>query len=240
MTKLRLNLAILLACIFVTWCLAAQQPQTQTAPNFAVNSAYLNGFGGGGYALTAGSGLTLNIGGGTANCEGTIVSYSAGTLTMSASTTNYIYLNAGSSCAPAKSTSSSVFDPPNVPLATVVTSGSAISSIADARTFAQAIAASGTTTTIAYGTASLGTSSIASGACASAVTVSATGVATTDNIQADFNADPTSTTGYEPSSSGMLTIIKYPTSNDVNFKVCNNTANSITPDSITLNWRVVR
>ena len=96
------------------------------------------------------------------------------------------------------------------------------------------------TLTIAAGTAALGTSSISSGACASAVTVSASGVATTDNIQTTFNADPTSTTGYEPSSSGMLAIIPYPTSGNVNFKVCNNTASSITPGAVTLNWRVVR
>ncbi len=101
------------------------------------------------------------------------------------------------------------------------------------------IASSGTTT-IASGTSALGTGSISSGACASAVTTSATGVATTDNIMADFNADPTSSTGYSPSTSGMLTIIKYPTSNNVNFKVCNNTGSSITPSAITLNWRVVR
>jgi hypothetical protein len=38
----------------------------------------------------------------------------------------------------------------------------------------------------------------------------------------------------------MLSIIKYPTSNNVNFKVCNSTGSSITPGAITLNWRVVR
>jgi hypothetical protein len=38
----------------------------------------------------------------------------------------------------------------------------------------------------------------------------------------------------------MLTIIKYPTFGNVNFKVCNNTANGITPGHVTLNWRVVR
>lgn len=96
------------------------------------------------------------------------------------------------------------------------------------------------TQTIASGTAALGTSAISSGTCATAVTKTATGVATTDNIQADFNADPTSTTGFSPSSSGMLTIIKYPTSGNVNFKVCNNTSASITPGAVTLNWRVVR
>lgn len=96
------------------------------------------------------------------------------------------------------------------------------------------------TLTIANGTSDLGTSAISSGACATVVTTSATGTATTDNIQADFNADPTGVTGYAPSASGMLTIIKYPTTNNVNYKVCNNTAGSITPGAITLNWRVVR
>jgi hypothetical protein len=40
--------------------------------------------------------------------------------------------------------------------------------------------------------------------------------------------------------SGMLAIIKYPTANNVNFKVCNNTSASITPGAVTLNWRVSR
>jgi hypothetical protein len=96
------------------------------------------------------------------------------------------------------------------------------------------------TQTVASGTSALGTSSISSGACAAAVTASATGVATTDAIIASFNSDPTGVTGYLPSTSGMLTIIAYPTSGNVNFKVCNNTSASITPGAITLNWRVVR
>jgi hypothetical protein len=94
--------------------------------------------------------------------------------------------------------------------------------------------------TIASGTAALGTSAISSGACATVVTVSATGTATTDNLMADFNADPTSTTGFSASANGMLTIIKYPTLNNVNFKVCNNTQSSVTPGAVTLNWRVLR
>lgn len=98
----------------------------------------------------------------------------------------------------------------------------------------------GTTKTIASGTAVLGTSAIPSGTAATVVTVSATGVLTTDTIMADFNADPTATTGYAPSASGMLTIIKYPTANNVNFKVVNNTGASITPGAVTLNFRVVR
>jgi hypothetical protein len=70
--------------------------------------------------------------------------------------------------------------------------------------------------------------------------VSASGVTATDDIIADFNSDPTSTVGYLPSTNGMLAIIKYPSSNSVNFRVCNNTAASVTPGAVTLNWRVVR
>lgn len=93
---------------------------------------------------------------------------------------------------------------------------------------------------VASGTAALGTTLIASGAKASIVTVSAPGVLATDTITADFNADPSAVTGYAPSASGMLTIIKFPTADNVNFYVYNNTASSITPGAITLNWRVVR
>jgi hypothetical protein len=101
-------------------------------------------------------------------------------------------------------------------------------------------AAGGLTSTIASGTAALGTTAIASGACATAVTATATGVATTDIVQASFNGDPTAVTGYTPVTTGMLTILPYPTANNVNFKVCNSTSASITPGAITLNYRVVR
>lgn len=94
--------------------------------------------------------------------------------------------------------------------------------------------------TVASGTSALGTSAISSGACATVVTTSATGAATTDVIDWVFNADPTSTTGYQASANGMLTIVAYPTSNNVNFKVCNNTSSSVTPGAVTLNWRVGR
>lgn len=94
--------------------------------------------------------------------------------------------------------------------------------------------------TIANGTSALGTSAIASGACATVVTTTATGTATTDTIGWGFNGDPTGVTGYQASANGMLTIIAYPSANNVNFKVCNNTASSVTPGAITLNWRVAR
>jgi len=93
---------------------------------------------------------------------------------------------------------------------------------------------------IASGTAALGTSLIATTACATVVTVSATGTATTDVISWTPNADIVAVTGYVPSTSGGLAIYPYPTTNNVNFKVCNPTASSITPGAVTLNWRVDR
>lgn len=101
-------------------------------------------------------------------------------------------------------------------------------------------AAGGVTSTIASGTSAMGTGAITSGTCATVVTTTATNTATTDVIMAGFNGDPTAVTGYAPATAGMLTIISYPTANNVNFKVCNNTSSSITPGAITLNWRVVR
>lgn len=94
--------------------------------------------------------------------------------------------------------------------------------------------------TVASGAKALATSAISSGACTSAQTDTATGTLTTDSIIATFSADPTSTTGYSASTSGMLTIISYPTADTVNFKVCNNTMASITPGAATINWRVIR
>ncbi len=101
-------------------------------------------------------------------------------------------------------------------------------------------AAGGLTTTIASGTSALATAAIGSGTCATAITTAATNVATTDVISASFNSDPTAVTGYAPVTTGMLSIIPYPTLNNVNFRVCNTTSSSITPGAITLNWRVVR
>lgn len=98
----------------------------------------------------------------------------------------------------------------------------------------------GATQTIASGTASLGTSTIASGSCATPATAAATGTQTTDVVLAGFNGDPTGINGYLPGTTGMLTIIAYPTSDNVNFTVCNNSTASITPGAITLNWKVVR
>lgn len=98
----------------------------------------------------------------------------------------------------------------------------------------------GQTITVASGAKALATGAIGSAACTSAQTDTATGAASTDVLTASFNGDPTAVTGYVPLTTGMLTIIAYPTTNTANFKVCNNTSSSITPGAITLNWRVVR
>lgn len=90
------------------------------------------------------------------------------------------------------------------------------------------------------GTATLGTSAIASGTCARVVAVAATGVLTTDSITSSFNSDPSVITGYAPSASGSLYITVYPTANNINVNVCNNTAASITPGAATLNVKVIR
>jgi len=110
---------------------SAQQPQTQTAPIMAVNAKYTNGVAPG-YRATAGSGLTLNISAGTAFCGAAAIQYAGGSLTLTASATNYVYLDPGSSCAPAFNTTG--FAATVIPLATVVAGSSSITSIADDRT----------------------------------------------------------------------------------------------------------
>ena len=107
----------------------------------------------------------------------------------------------------------------------------------------ECIDSSGSTTRMVRvwsGTAALGTAPIAPGACATDVTVSATGVLTSDVVLAGFNGKPTAVTGYLPATAGMLTIIPWPSANNVNFTVCNDTASSVTPGPVTLNWRVGR
>ncbi len=112
----------------------AQQPQTSdvsnTQPIYSANSKYVQGVGPG-YWPTAGSGLTLNLTAGTVWCQGTVRTYAAGTLMMTNSTTNYVYLDPASNCVPAVSTSS--FSATQVPIAVVVAAGGVITSITDDR-----------------------------------------------------------------------------------------------------------
>jgi hypothetical protein len=229
------KLLFLLFLTIQTVCVA-QQPQAPAGtPLFSTNAKWTNGVAPG-YWPTAGSGLTLNISGGTAFCT-SIVTYAGGTLTLTNSTTNYVYLDTTSSCAPASNTSG--FTSTTIPLATVVTSGGAITTITDVRTmFFQASTSGGSVSLICSGTVTVNPGAIASSACATITPATCTGAASTDNVMLDFSGDTDSTTGYLPGA--MLTIKKYASSNVVNVHVCNNTGSSITPTSITLNYRVVR
>lgn len=125
---------IALFFLFLAAGLFAQQPQTQTAPVFAANAKYVQGVGPG-YWPTAGTGLTLNLTAGTAFCGGAVQTYAGGSLTMTASATNYVYLNTTASCAPAVKTTA--FTSSDIPVATVVAGASTITTITDDRTFFQ-------------------------------------------------------------------------------------------------------
>lgn len=116
--------------LFCSVALLAQQPQTHTAPTVLENAKWVNGVAPG-YAPTAGSGLTLNLSAGTAFCGGSVITYAGGTLTMTGSTTNNVYLNTSSSCAPA--TKTAAFAASDIPIASVTTTSS-ITAISDLRT----------------------------------------------------------------------------------------------------------
>ena len=98
----------------------------------------------------------------------------------------------------------------------------------------------GTVTRIFSGTVSLGTTTVSTATCNTITAVTATGVLTTDVILAGFNGDPTGTVGYQPVTTGMLTIILWPTADNINVKVCNLTTANITPGATTLNLKVFR
>lgn len=119
----------LLALLLPVLVSHAQQPTT-TAPLVGVNSRYVQGIGPG-YYPTAGSGLTLNVAAGTSFCDGAIVTYAAGTLSLTNTATNRVYLD--TNCTVSFKTTAFVVG--DIPIATVVTSGGAISSITDQRTW---------------------------------------------------------------------------------------------------------
>jgi hypothetical protein len=108
------------------------------------------------------------------------------------------------------------------------------------RVIAQGDLPATSTQTIANGTSALGTSAISANACATAVTTTATGTASTDTITWAPNADISGVTGYGVATTDGLKVYPYPTTNNVNWRVCNGTGASITPGAVTLNWKVVR
>ena len=115
--------------------LFAQQPQAPAGePLYSVNAKYVNGMAPG-YWPTAGNGLTLNLSSGTAYCGNppSPVPYAGGTLTMSAGTTNYVYLNPIANCTPAANTTG--FSVGEIPLAKVVAGASSITTVTDERTW---------------------------------------------------------------------------------------------------------
>ncbi len=118
-------------CLLPFDLLSGQQPQAQSGqPIYAVNAKWVNGVAPG-YWPTTGSGLTLNLSAGSAVCDRSAVTYAGGTITMAASSTNYVYLDLTNSCAPASNTSG--FTDAAIPIAKVVTGASTITTITDYR-----------------------------------------------------------------------------------------------------------
>lgn len=191
--------------------------------------------------VTAGS---YAIGSFTVGTDGRLSAASSASTTGSG---NVVLQNAPSLLSPTVNTINSVVITQPLTPATLTIAAGKTATFNNTTTFSSTDGASvafgtgGTATyTVASGASAMGTGAIASATCATTVTATATGTATTDAIAASFNADPTAVTGYIPSVNGMLTIIAWPTSGNVNFKVCNNTTSSITPGAVTINWRVVR
>lgn len=110
------------------------QPQTQLVPEAlqGINSKWANGVAPG-YAPTKGSGLTLNIGAGTSFAGNVRHAYAAGTLAMTNTATNYVFLDTTASNAPAVNTTG--YPTSGIPIATVVCAGGVITSIQDDRTW---------------------------------------------------------------------------------------------------------
>lgn len=125
--------------IFTTALAFGQNPQSGNAPIFSANAKYVNGTAPGYWptqqalgSLPIQTGLVLNIGPGTPPYLCSSTPYAGGTLTMTASVTNYIYLDSTSSCAPSVKTS--IFGATDIPIAVVVAGSSSITSINDLRT----------------------------------------------------------------------------------------------------------
>jgi len=109
-------------------------PQTSDVTNphliVQVNSKWCNGIAPG-YAPTAGTGLILNLGSGTAFSGSTRIDYAGGTVTLLNSTTNYVFLDSTVGYAPNSNTTG--YPPSSIPICSVVTAGGVITVIVDDR-----------------------------------------------------------------------------------------------------------
>jgi hypothetical protein len=94
---------------------------------------------------------------------------------------------------------------------------------------------------IAMGQLALGTQIISPGSCATAVTGAAPNTTAASVIHWSYASDTNGIAGYEGGSSGAIVKVDaFPTSNAVNFRVCNNTASPITPGAMSVNWDVIQ
>lgn len=126
------TIGLLVAVLVETGIGMAQQPFTSVAPIFNANAKYVQGVGPG-YWPTAGALLSLNLAPGTAMCGSppVLITYSGGSLLMTASQTNFVFLDPSLNCAPSSNTTG--FAAGQIPLAKVATNSTAISTITDAR-----------------------------------------------------------------------------------------------------------
>jgi hypothetical protein len=87
---------------------------------------------------------------------------------------------------------------------------------------------------VASGNRAMATSAISAGTCNTAdASISAPGAVSTDIVTFTPNADP-------GVNSGLLVYKAWAAADVISFRVCNPSASSITPGSVTMNWQVVR
>jgi Repeat of unknown function (DUF5907) len=146
---------------------AAQQPTTTTSMT-KTNAQWVQGVGPG-YWPTAGSGLSISVAAGTAFCGGAIQTFAGGPLSLTPSTTNYVYLDPASSCAPSVNTAG--FTAGVIPIAIVTSSASSVTGITDVRT--EFVAS--------------GSAAVAAGSCPSNQFVTAIGSAAPTCVQPSFS-----------------------------------------------------
>lgn len=128
---MRTNLKWLLFILLVAARAPAQQPYTQTAPIYAVNAEYAQGVAPG-FWPTSGGGFVLNMASGTSVCNSAPALYPGGSLTLTPSATNYVYVDPVT-CGPSFNTTG--YPAGAVPIASITTNASGITAINDQRTW---------------------------------------------------------------------------------------------------------